>query len=107
MNETINPAHDADAFRYDPDGPAGPLHLPDGRALTRETVDDLADLAERNGPPAGLVPGGKSLSGDGTHSPRVQVVLARDTAEKVRVAAQSEGMSVSRWIRRLVERNVA
>ena len=56
---------------------------------------------------AGLVPGGKSLSTSGGHSPRFQVILGEHTAEKVREAAQRENMSVSRWLRRTVEEKLA
>lgn len=78
-----------------------------GRPVTEADIDLLAEKAEASGPPAGLLPGGKSLSSDGTKSPRVQVVLSRETEARVRELAARDHMSVSRWIRCLVERETA
>jgi len=55
----------------------------------------------------GLKPGGKSLSGGGAHSPRIQVVLPAEANDEVHRRASAEGMSVSRWARRLFERKLA
>ena len=55
----------------------------------------------------GLIPGGKSLSGDGSHSPVLRLVVSDVTKEKVAKAAAAEGMSVSRWLRSVVEEKLA
>lgn len=78
-----------------------------GQALTSELVDALADEAEATGPPKGLVPGGKSLSGNGRHSPKIQVVLSEHTHARLRERARDEHMSVSKWVRRLIECELA
>ncbi|MCL2788442.1 MAG: hypothetical protein FWD59_08125 [Micrococcales bacterium] len=106
MTTTPNPAADPDAvfFRFDPH--EDELHLPDGRRITSAVVDDYAERAERRGP-GGLIPGGKSLSGGGTHSPQVTVTLSQSVRDLVRQRAAAEHMSVSRWVRRVVEREVA
>lgn len=77
-----------------------------GRLDAMASAPTDADLGTRRRL-AGLTPGGTSLSGGSKHSPRFQVVLGEATAEKVRIAADAENMSVSRWLRRLVEREVA
>ncbi len=101
---TTNPIpSDAEFFAYQPGVDGESEHLLDGRVLTEELMDALADEAAASGPPAGLIPGGKSLSGDGSHSPRVVVTLPRPVHEKVVAAAHAENMSVSKYVRRLIE----
>ncbi|ALN14710.1 hypothetical protein [Acidipropionibacterium acidipropionici] len=91
-------------YRFDPSHE----HLTkDGQPVTDDIIDEMAHRAERSGPPKGLVPGGKSLSGGRTHSPKVQVVLSRETEQKVRERADAEHMSVSRWIRRVLEKETS
>lgn len=80
-----------------------------GRRYTEADAErDAADAerevrAERT---RGLSRGGHSLSGDGSHSPTVTTVLPRDVRDLVRERAAAEGMSVSKWLRRLIEREV-
>ena len=107
MNEPDNPAATpgTEFFRYDPAREL--LHLPDGTPITDDVAGDRARAAERTGPPPGLVPGGKSLSGGGRHSPQITVVLSEETEAAVRARASAEHMSVSRWTRRLIERELA
>ncbi|GAB08264.1 hypothetical protein GOARA_006_00230 [Gordonia araii NBRC 100433] len=50
-----------------------------------------------------LVPGGKSLSKDGRHSPRVQVVVAQETRDELDRRARAAQMSISKYTRRLIE----
>ena len=66
------------------------------------TIEERHDERTR-----GLQPGGKSLSGGRTHSPRIQVVLPADCSAEVHRRANAEGMSVSRWARRVIERELA
>jgi hypothetical protein len=82
-----------------------PIYI-DGKRYTE--ADALRDSLEAERlQRAGLVPGGKSLSGGHTHSPRFQLVLGEQTAEQVRQAARAEHMSISRWLRRTVEEKLA
>jgi hypothetical protein len=82
--------------------------LEDGTVLSSIEADQIADrITAEAGLPPGLVPGGKSLSGGRNHSPRFQVVLGEDTAAKVRAAAHDRGMSVSRYLRGVVEQELA
>jgi len=54
-----------------------------------------------------LKSGGKSLSGDGSHSPVLRMVVSVDTRDEVARRAAAEKMSVSRWLRRTVEEKLA
>ena len=54
----------------------------------------------------GLSRGGVSLSGDGSHSPRVTVSLPRDVCDRAKALADAEGMGLSKWVRRLVVEKV-
>lgn len=77
--------------------------LKDGRRLTNELADQLAEetLAEvrrRN-----LIPGGKSLSGGGVHSPRVQFRVPQDLREQAERVAEDEGVSLSALARHALE----
>ena len=99
-------------FRFDPSEHDFTF---EGEPVTDELLERLDAMASApaGAKPAtprrisGLTPGGKSLSGGSKHSPKFQVVLGEATAEKVLAAAKAEGMSVSRWLRRLAEREVA
>jgi len=82
-----------------------PVYI-DQQRYTEEDARRDSDEAERIYR-ARLVPGGKSLSGGTKHSPKFQVVLGESTAEKARQAAADEGMSVSRWLRNVVEEKLA
>lgn len=83
------------------------VRLKDGRRLTKELAEQLAEetLAEvrrRN-----LIPGRKSLSGAGVHSPRVQFRLPdalRSAAEK---RAAEKGVSLSVLAREALEHYLA
>lgn len=75
-----------------------------GRRYTEADAAQDAALAEARR--RGLSRGGVSLSGDGSHSPSVATVLPREVRDEVRLRAAAEGMSVSKWLRRLVEREV-
>ena len=48
------------------------------------------------------VPGGKSLSGDGSHSPRFTIRLDKATAQAVRDSARREGKSTAKLLRQVV-----
>jgi len=97
--------------------------LASGRVISAEEFNADFDLVEAGGFPGtggvtvhgpltppnrrGLRQGGVSLSSDGEHSPTVGVVLPREIHDKVKARAAAERMSVSKWMRRLAEREVA
>jgi len=81
------------------------LHDMDGNAITEASLEGDADEAERTY--SGLIPGGKSLSGDGTHSPRIAFVVSPIARDEIVRRAAAEKMSVSRWLRRVVERELS
>jgi predicted HicB family RNase H-like nuclease len=77
--------------------------LNDGRRLTNELAEQIAEetLAEvrrRN-----LIPGGKSLSGAGAYSPRVQFRVPQDLREQAERVAEDEGVSLSALARHALE----
>jgi len=92
---------DADDLNIDELG----LHDFSGRPITEASL--AADAAEAEVTYAGLIPGGKSLSGDGSHSPRLTVIVSPATRDEVTRRAAVDNMSVSRWLRRMVERELA
>lgn len=47
--------------------------------------------------------GGKSLSGDGRHSPVVQVRVSEHTCDTLRVIAKDRGMSLSKVSRKVLD----
>ena len=83
------------------------VHLPDGTRLTEAKAEQLAaevlaEVRRRN-----LVPGGKSLNGDGSHSPRVQFRVPEEIRERAQSRAAAEGISLSALARRALERYLA
>lgn len=77
--------------------------LKDGRRLTNELADQIAEdtLAEvrrRN-----LIPGGKSLSGGAVHSPRVQFRVPEELRTQAERVAEDEGVSLSALARHALE----
>ncbi|MDR0481692.1 MAG: DNA-binding protein [Cellulomonadaceae bacterium] len=81
------------------------IHDSSGQRVTEATLDAEADELARRYP--NLRPGGKSLSESGAHSPRIQVVLSVDSNAEVHQRAKSAGVSVSKWARMLIERELA
>lgn len=74
--------------------------LRDGRRLTDELADTLAaqaldEIRRRN-----LIPGRKSLSGDGTRSPAIRVRVPADLRQQIEERAIAEGVSVSQLTRK-------
>ena len=77
----------------------------DGKRYTESDALDDAHRAERRF--SGLNRGGHSLSADGKHSPQVTVTLPRETRDIIAKKAAAEHMSVSKWLRLLIEHDVA
>jgi hypothetical protein len=82
------------------------LHDSTGNTLTEDYFERLADQAESQ-QRRGLTPGGKSLNGDGSHSPVLRLVVSNEMRDKVAQAAADQHMSVSRWLRGVVEEKLA
>ncbi len=77
-----------------------------GERLTNERAEQiagetLAELRRRN-----LIPGGKSLSGGGMHSPRVQFRVPEDLRTQAERVAEAEGVSLSALARHALENYV-
>jgi predicted HicB family RNase H-like nuclease len=51
---------------------------------------------------ANLVPGGKSLSGDGSHSPTVRVRVSKQMHAELTALASARGTGVSKLVRQLL-----
>jgi hypothetical protein len=76
--------------------------LHQGQPLTQGRVRQLvADARVKSS--ANLVPGGKSLSGDGRHSPSITVRVPEATLLEIQRRAVSERSSVSKLVRKAVE----
>ena len=77
--------------------------LKDGRRLTNELADQIADETLAGARRRNLIPGGKSLSGGGVHSPRVQFRVPQDLREQAERVAEDEGVSLSALARHALE----
>ncbi len=77
----------------------------DGERLTDERADAIAleVLAKVRARQDTLVPGGKSLSGDGKHSPVVQVRVSESTRDRLKAIAEERRMSVSKLSRQVLD----
>lgn len=78
----------------------------DGERLTEERAEKLAGEVLAKAAALNLRPGGKSLSGDGKHSPVVQVRVSEHTRDKLRAIAKARGMSVSKLSRKVLDQFV-
>jgi hypothetical protein len=75
----------------------------EGERLTEERAEKIAAEVLAKASAMNLRPGGKSLSGDGKHSPVVQVRVSEHTRDKLRSIAKSRGMSVSKLSRKVLD----
>lgn len=78
----------------------------DGERLTEERAEKLAAEVLAKATALNLRPGGKSLSGEGKHSPVVQVRVSEHTRDKLRAIAKARGMSVSKLSRKVLDQFV-
>lgn len=74
-----------------------------GERLTEERAEAVAAEALRSGRTRNLIPGRKSLSGDGAHSPTVQYRVPAALRLQVERAAQRQGLTVSKLGRLALE----
>jgi hypothetical protein len=92
---------DAVGFEDDLDEP---ITLPSGRVLRDEDLDEYAAEAVEDARRSNLIPGRKSLSGDGSHSPRVQYRVPQDEYDEAKELAAREGLpSVHALARKALE----
>ena len=77
-----------------------------GERLTEERAEQIAADVLAKAESLNLRPGGKSLSGNGKHSPVVQVRVSEQTRDKLRAIAKARGMSVSKLSRRVLDQFV-
>jgi predicted HicB family RNase H-like nuclease len=77
-----------------------------GERLTDERAAQIAEEALAEARLRNLIPGGKSLSGDGSHSPRVQFRVPQQLHDDAERAAREEGVSLSTLARRALEQYV-
>jgi len=67
----------------------------DGEPLTDERVEEIVEDVRH----ANLVPGGKSLNDDGSHSPRLSVRVPDSLNDVLKEVAAERGVGVSRLVR--------
>lgn len=73
----------------------------DGQPATPGVVERVLEgfeIRRRN-----LLPGGKSLSASGQHSPVLQVRLSDELEQELKARAAAEGVSVSKLARRAID----
>lgn len=73
--------------------------VPDGRRLTEELAAQLARDAQNELRRRNLIPGRKSLSGGGQHSPTIRVRVPGQLREQAEQRAAAEGVSLSELTR--------
>jgi Ribbon-helix-helix domain len=76
-----------------------------GERFTEARASEMAAELERTSRErtANLIPGGKSLSGDGTHSPVVQARVSVSVRAKLDTIAERRGVRTSRLLREAIE----
>lgn len=83
------------------------VRLKDGRRLTPELADQIARDAVAAARQRNLIPGRKSLSAPGEHSPVVRVRVPTGVQAALKERAQEEGKTMSTVAREALERYLA
>ena len=83
------------------------VRLADGTRLTEARAEQIAAEALAQARRRNLIPGGQSLNGDGTHSPRVQFRVTDEIRARAQRRADIEGISLSALARRALGRYLA
>lgn len=78
------------------------VYLRDGRRLTEALAEQIAEEALANARAKNLIPGRKSLSGDGKHSPVVNVRIPEGLKDQLDKRAAAEGKTVSKITREAI-----
>jgi predicted HicB family RNase H-like nuclease len=107
MNDPDKHVVSADDTIEDVDLDTEIVRLKDGRRLTNELAEQLAEQALAEARRRNLVPGRKSLSGGSIHSPRVQFRLPDSLRSAAEERAAEEGVSLSVLARQALERYLA
>lgn len=81
--------------------------LPDGHRLTEDRAEQLASEARAEIGRRNLIPGRKSLSGGGQHSPIIHVRVPEQLHERAEQRAAAEGVSLSSLAREALEAYLA
>jgi len=92
-----------DATISDVDLETEDVRLEDGRRLTPELAEQLAKEGRAAARARNLIPGRKSLSRDGSHSPRIQFRVPTELLHDAEVRAKREGVTLSVLARRAFE----
>ncbi len=79
----------------------------DGRRLTEDLADELALQAQAEIRQRNLIPGRKSLSGGGQHSPTIRVRVPEQLHVKAAQRATAEGVTLSVLTREALEHYLA
>ncbi|WP_432499013.1 hypothetical protein [Kineococcus gypseus] len=89
---------------YDPSTDV--VHDPSGRPYDDAYLNELADEAERQGPPQ--VRRGRPALGStsGRHSPRLSTRVPQDVDDAVRAAAEREGVTPAQWLREAIQQRL-
>lgn len=74
-----------------------------GERLTNERAEQIAQQTLAEARRRNLIPGGKSLSGGGVHSPRVQFRVPEELRTQAQQIAEDEGISLSALARHALE----
>jgi predicted HicB family RNase H-like nuclease len=77
-----------------------------GERLTNQRADEIAQETLAEARRRNLIPGGKSLSGGGVHSPRVQFRVPEELRTQAEQVAEDEGVSLSALARHALEHYV-
>jgi hypothetical protein len=75
----------------------------DGERLTDERADAIAEDVLAKVRARNLIPGGKSLSGGGKHSPVVQARVPEDVRARLEAIAERRGVRPSRLLREAID----
>lgn len=75
----------------------------DGERLTDERADAIAEDVLAKVRARNLVPGGKSLSGDGSHSPVLQARVPAEVRARFDAIAERRGVRPSRLLREAID----
>ena len=84
-----------------------PVTLPDGTVLDGDVAEQYAEQVIARVRARNLIPGGKSLSAPGRHSPVVQARVPEELHERLTAEAAARGVSVSRLAREALEHYLA
>lgn len=94
----------AEETEFDPS--ADVVRDPSGRLYDEAYLDELANEAERLGPPPvrrGRPPLGSSSGGQ---SPRLSTRVPQDVDDAVRAAAEREGVTPAQWLREAIQQRL-